>query len=211
MEIERPYVSSELDRAEGAEIDALIASSQEPYPDPVEWLSEKPRQYGYPDEWVRGEVERILAFPVDELLNWAKRYSLWPVNFGLACCAFEMIAAAASRFDIARFGMEIFRASPRQADLMIVAGTLTWKMAPALRRIYDQMAEPKWVLAMGACAISGGAFRGSYNVVPGVNRIVPVDVYVPGCPPRPEGLLYGIMMVHRKISKGKILKKGRDD
>lgn len=196
MEIERPYVSSELDRAEGAEIEALIASSQEPYPDPVAWIDE--------------EIQRnVLTTSLDYLVDWGRRSSVWPVNFGLACCAFEMIATAVSRFDIARFGMELFRASPRQADLMIVAGTLTWKMAPVLRRIYDQMAEPKWVLAMGACAISGGCFRGSYSVVPGVNLIVPVDVYVPGCPPRPEGLLHGIMMLHRKIARDTITKKGQ--
>jgi NADH-quinone oxidoreductase subunit B len=122
-----------------------------------------------------------------------------------------MIASASSRFDLSRFGMDIFRASPRQADLMIVAGTLTWKMAPVLRRIYDQMAEPKWVLAMGACAISGGTFRESYSVVPGVNRIVPVDVYVPGCPPRPEGLVYGITMIHEKESKSSVAEiRGHD-
>ena len=198
MEIEKPYVSSELDQVESAEIEALIASSQEPYPDPVAWIDEEIRR-------------NVLTTSLDYLVDWGRRYSVWPVNFGLACCAFEMIATAVSRFDIARFGMEFFRASPRQADLMIVAGTLTWKMAPALKRIYDQMAEPKWVLAMGACAISGGAFRGSYSVVPGVNLIVPVDVYVPGCPPRPEGLLYGIMMLHRKIARDTITKKGQDD
>jgi NADH-quinone oxidoreductase subunit B len=182
------YNASELDLAEGKQIEALKARSQEPMPDPDSWLDE--------------ELHRnVLLTTMDTVLNWARRSSLWPVNFGLACCAFEMIATAASRFDISRFGMEIFRPSPRQADLMIVAGTLTWKMAPQLRRIYDQMAEPKWVLAMGACAISGGIFASSYSVVPGVNRIVPVDIYVPGCPPRPEALLYGIRMLHHKISK----------
>jgi len=121
------------------------------------------------------------------VLNWARRSSLWPVVCFPACCAFEFITTAASRFDISRFGMEIIRGSPRQADLMITAGTLTWKMAPQVRRIYDQMAEPKWVIAMGACAISGGIFASSYSVVPGYSRIIPVDVYVPGCrrAPRP--------------------------
>jgi len=196
MEVAEPagmyvYSATELDRAEGEAIESLKAHCQQPIPDPDEWLEEEVRR-------------NILVTSVDAMLNWARRSSVWPVNFGLACCAFEMIAAAASRFDISRFGMEIFRPSPRQADLMIVAGTVTWKMAPQVRRIYDQMAEPKWVLAMGACAISGGTFAQSYSVVPGVNRLVPVDVYVPGCPPRPEALLYGIMMIHKKIAKRSI-------
>jgi len=189
------YSDTELDRAEGEAIESLKAHCQQAIPDPDKWLEEELRR-------------NILLTSVDFMLNWARRSSLWPVNFGLACCAFEMIATAASRFDISRFGMEIFRASPRQADLMIVSGTLTWKMAPQLRRIYDQMAEPKWVLAMGACAISGGTFAQSYSVVPGVNHIVPVDVYVPGCPPRPEALLYGIRMIHNKISKRSIVAEG---
>jgi len=191
------YPDAELDRAEGEEIEALKAQSHRPIPDPDEWLgAELPPNI-------------IILSSVDAMLNWARRSSLWPVTFAPACCAFEMIATAASRFDISRFGMEIFRASPRQADLMITAGTLTWKMAPQLKRIYDQMAEPKWVIAMGACAISGGIFRSSYAVVPGYNRIIPVDVYVPGCPPRPEGLLHGIRMLHYKISKRHIVSPAR--
>ena len=190
------YSAKELDRSEGEAIEALKAHCQQPIPDPDEWLDE--------------ELHRnILITSVDTVLNWARRSSLWPVICFPACCAFELIATEASRFDISRFGMEIIRASPRQGDLMITAGTLTWKMAPQVRRIYDQMAEPKWVLAMGACAISGGTFAQSYSVVPGVNRIVPVDVYVPGCPPRPEALLYGIRMLHNKISKRSIFTKGR--
>ena len=188
MEIDGVYSSRQLDEAEGGQIQSLRAHSQQPIPDPAEWLEEELRR-------------NILVTSVDSLLDWARRSSLWPVVCFPACCAFEFITTAASRFDISRFGMEIIRASPRQADLMITAGTLTWKMAPQVKRIYEQMAEPKWVIAMGACAISGGIFASSYSVVPGYNRIIPVDVYVPGCPPRPEALLYGIRMLQNKISK----------
>ena len=185
------YSDAELDRVEGEATEELKASSQLPIPDPDRWLDE--------------ELKRnILLTSIDAVLDWARRSSLWPVICFPACCAFELIAANASRFDLSRFGMEILRASPRQADLMITAGTLTWKMAPNVRRIYNQMAEPKWVIAMGACGIGGGIFRSSYNVVPGYNRIVPVDVYVPGCPPRPEALIYGIRMLHSKIAKARI-------
>ena len=188
--------ADEIDRTEGKVIEALKEHSQQPIPDPDKWLEEELRH-------------NILLTSVDAILNWARRSSLWPVICFPACCAFELITTAASRFDISRFGMEIIRASPRQADLMITAGTLTWKMAPQVRRIYDQMPEPKWVIAMGACGISGGIFRSSYNVVPGYNRIVPVDVYVPGCPPRPEALLYGIRMLHQKIAKESIVTEGK--
>jgi NADH-quinone oxidoreductase subunit B len=182
------YSPAELDRVEGQVIEELRTSSQESIPDP--------------DEWLDKELERnILVTSVDAVINWARRSSLWPVICFPACCAFEFIAAEGPRFDMSRFGMEILRASPRQADLMITAGTLTWKMAPNVRRIYNQMPEPKWVIAMGACAISGGIFRSSYSVVPGYNKIMPVDVYVPGCPPRPEALIYGVMMLQDKIAK----------
>jgi NADH-quinone oxidoreductase subunit B len=192
MEIEGVYSSRQLDKVEGRQINELIARSQQPIPDPDRWLDE--------------ELERnILLTSVDAVLNWARRTSLWPVVAFPACCAFEFITTEASRFDLSRFGMEIVRASPRQADLMITAGTLTWKMAPQIKRIYDQMAEPKWVIAMGACAISGGIFASSYSVVPGYNRIIPVDVYVPGCPPRPEALIYGIRMLHQKIARQSLI------
>lgn len=141
---------------------------------------------------------------LDQVYAWARKRSLWPMLFGLACCAFEMIATAASRYDTARFGMEIMRASPRQADLMIVNGTVTKKMAPLLVRLYNQMAEPKYVIAMGACAISGGPFKEGYNVVSGVDRLIPVDVYVPGCPPRPEALIQGILALHARFDQESI-------
>ena len=143
----------------------------------------------------------IVLASVEKLVNWTRKSSLWPATFGLACCAIEMMATGGPRYDLARFGMEVFRASPRQADLMIVAGRVSQKMAPVLRQIYDQMPEPKWVLSMGVCASSGGMFN-NYATVQGVDRIVPVDVYIPGCPPRPEALLEGITRLHEKIRAG---------
>jgi NADH-quinone oxidoreductase subunit B len=142
----------------------------------------------------------VLTTTVDKVAQWARRSSIWPVTFGLACCAIEMMSTGASRYDLARFGAEVFRASPRQADLMIVAGRLSRKMAPVLRRIYDQMPEPKWVISMGACASAGGVFD-NYAIVQGVDQVVPVDVFVPGCPPRPEALIYGIVQLQRKIDQ----------
>jgi NADH-quinone oxidoreductase subunit B len=140
----------------------------------------------------------FLLTNVEKLVNWTRKSSLWPATFGLACCAIEMMATGAGRYDLARFGMEVFRASPRQADLMIVAGRVSQKMAPVLRQIYDQMPEPRWVLAMGVCASSGGMFN-NYAVVQGVDHVVPVDMYLPGCPPRPEMLLDAILKLHHKI------------
>src|SRR5471030_2060836 len=144
----------------------------------------------------------VLTTSVEKMVQWARRSSIWPVTFGLACCAIEMMAMSCSRYDVARFGAEVFRGSPRQSDLMIVAGRLSRKMAPALRRIYDQMPEPKWVISMGACASIGGVFD-NYALVQGVDQVVPVDVYVPGCPPRPESLIYGIVQLQRKIDQQK--------
>jgi len=143
----------------------------------------------------------ILLSSVETLVNWTRKSSLWPVTFGLACCAIEMMTFGAPRFDSARFGMEVFRPSPRQSDLMIVAGRVSQKMAPVVRQIYDQMAEPRWVLSMGSCANGGGYYHYSYSVVRGCDRIVPVDVYVPGCPPTAEALLYGILQLQAKIRR----------
>ena len=153
------------------------------------------------DEGLRSELSRhgVFTTSVTELYNWGRKNSIWPLQFGLACCAIEMIAASMARFDIARFGAEVFRPSPRQADLMIVAGTVTKKMAPMVVRLYNQMPEPKYVIAMGACAISGGPFKQGYNVLKGIDRYIPVDVHIPGCPPRPEALLQALLTLQKKI------------
>ena len=149
---------------------------------------------------VKQSGKGYLVTGVDTLVNWARTGSMWPMTFGLACCAVEMMQAGASRYDFDRFGV-VFRPSPRQSDVMIVAGTLTNKMAPALRRVYDQMPEPKWVISMGSCANGGGYYHYSYSVVRGCDRIVPVDIYIPGCPPTPEALLYGILQLQQKIKR----------
>jgi len=152
-----------------------------------------------------GEADHpgFLMTTMEKGVNWARTRSMWPATFGLACCAIEMMATGASHYDLSRFGMEVFRASPRQADLMIVAGRLSQKMAPVLRQVYDQMAEPKWVISMGACASTGGMFN-NYALVQGVDEVVPVDMYVPGCPPNPQSLMHGILSLQQKIMDGEI-------
>ena len=146
----------------------------------------------------------VMVTSLDKVYNWSRKSSMWPLLFGLACCAIEMIATAASRYDLARFGMEVMRPSPRQSDLMIVSGTVTKKMLPAIVRIYNQMAEPRYVMAMGACATGGGPFKEGYGVVSGIDKFIPVDVYVPGCPPTPEALIYGMLKLHDKVERQSI-------
>lgn len=147
------------------------------------------------------EKTPFLLAPLEKLINWARENSLWPAQFGLACCAIEMMSTAASRYDVARFGMEVFRASPRQSDVMIVAGRVSQKMAPVLKTIYEQMLEPKWVIAMGDCSSTGGIYN-NYAIIQGVDKIVPVDIYIAGCPPRPEALLDGLILLQNKVRKG---------
>ena len=160
------------------------------------------------DPNLKNELQKsgIFVTTLESLYNWGRRSSIWPLQFGLACCAIEMIATACARYDIDRFGAGLFRPSPRQADLMIVAGTVTKKMAPQVVRLYNQMPEPKYVITMGACSISGGPFKDGYNVLQGIDRYIPVDVHLPGCPPRPEALLHGLMKLQQKIDSQEIQK-----
>lgn len=152
---------------------------------------------------LRKEGTNVVVGSLDEMINWGRGNSIWPLTFATSCCGIEYMAIGAARYDFARFGFEVTRASPRQADMIMVAGTITHKMAPVLRRLYDQMADPKYVIAVGGCAISGGPFKKSYHVVNGIEQILPVDVFIPGCPPRPEALLYGMMQLQKKVKAQK--------
>lgn len=165
-----------------------------------------PPEPGVLTDGLEGLQHNFITGQLEEVVKWARARSCWPATFGLACCAIEMMATGGAHFDLARYGMEVFRASPRQADLMIVAGRLSQKMAPILRRIYDQMMEPKWVISMGVCASSGGMFN-NYALVQGVDQIVPVDVYAPGCPPGPETLLHAILTLHDQIQSGEMMRR----
>ena len=158
------------------------------------------------DDGLGGLSHNVITGKLEELVNWSRARSSWPASFGLACCAIEMMATGAAHNDLARFGMEVFRASPRQADLMIVAGRVSQKMAPVLRQVYDQMMEPKWVISMGVCASSGGMFN-NYAIVQGVDQVVPVDVYAPGCPPTPETLMHAILTLHHQIATGHLTRR----
>lgn len=161
---------------------------------------------GFMDKGLEGLEHNVLTGPIEELVKWARARSCFPATFGLACCAIEMMGTGGAHYDLARFGMEVFRASPRQADLMIVAGRVSQKMAPVLRQIYDQMMEPKWVISMGVCASSGGMFN-NYAIVQGVDQVVPVDVYAPGCPPGPQTLMHAIMTLHELIQTGELTRR----
>ncbi len=163
-------------------------------------MSSIAKELASPDIPVAAELQNnVFVTTIDKIYNWSRRNSMWPMMFGLACCAIEMIATAAARYDLSRFGMEVMRPSPRQADMLIVSGTVTKKMVPQIVRLYNQMAEPKYVIAMGACASGGGPFKDGYNVVSGIDKFVPVDVYIPGCPPTPQALLNGLITLQKKI------------
>jgi NADH-quinone oxidoreductase subunit B len=165
------------------------------------------KEFNLPGYEIPEELQQTVAVTtLDRLYNWGRRSSIWPLMFGLACCAIEMIAAQASRYDMARFGMEVMRPTPRQADMLLVSGTVTKKMIPAIVRLYNQMPEPKYVVAMGACASSGGPFKDGYNVVSGIDKFLPVDIYIPGCPPTPQALMNGMIMLQKKIDKESISK-----
>ena len=175
---------------------------------PAEDFKDTDTLQAYIDE-LNANGTNVMVGKLDQMINWGRANSLWPLAFATSCCGIEFMAAAAAHYDLARFGMEVTRNSPRQADLMVVAGTIVHKMGPLLRRVYDQMAEPKYVVAMGACAISGGPFVNSYHVINGAEKIIPVDVYIPGCPPRPESLFYGLLQLQRKVKAEKFFDNKR--